>query len=104
MVQVEVEATLTLSHVDPATGKTVSRPATAEDLERLRYRHQDTMYELTDHNIRALGLDPSEGIGSELRYFIEQSTHWANEVKPDDDEFSALRASLGEQRGGDEGG
>lgn len=92
---VEVDATLTLTYKDPKTGKDVSRPVTADDLKRLRLRHENDMYEATHRNVAAIGLDDNEGLGSQLRYFVEHTTHWdgVHDLNPSD--FIDLRAALG---------
>lgn len=88
---VEVDATLTLTYTEPRTGKQVSRPVTADDLHRLRLRHENDMYDATRRNLEALGFDGSDdGIGSQLRYFVEHTTHWDGVHDIDPDEFVDL--------------
>lgn len=92
-ITVEVEAMLCISYSDPNTGDRAVRPATEEDLHRLRLFSSDEMYEVTTHNLAALGIDKSQGIGSSLRYLIEQSTHYLNKItdtSEDREEFEDL--------------
>lgn len=92
-VQVPSTATLVLEYERPGLG-TVHQLATDEHLRKLGYRHEHRMTDRTREIIRALGLDPVEGTGSSLRYFIEHVTHWDGVHDLDPWDFIDLTARL----------
>lgn len=97
-ISVKTEAKLVLVYDDPKTGQRVEAEPTKDQLRALDLQDQDTMYRATMKNLAALGIDVESEIGSQLRYLIEQSTHYANlggvEDHCDEGTFDELAALL----------
>lgn len=93
-VTVPVTAQLVLEYEHPTFGKKVHEIATEEMLREMQFRHENRMYDRTREIIGELGFDPDEGIGSQLRYFIEHVTHWDGVHEMDPTDFPDLTRAL----------
>lgn len=80
-VPVEIPAVLRLVPENPDFP---SRPATTEDLNRMGWRHTDQIYDRVSGLFEKMGINPQEGRGSLVRYFIEYAYMYSHDMDADD--------------------